>query len=1187
MTQQTEHLTETQISRYLEQDCGGGLDAERSRVEKHLKDCEPCLERLLHSQRTQLGLLESNLMSATPHPECPGDEILQEIAAGLTSPEMAEYHTRHISMCNYCGPALKRYLHEFSTESTSEDEALLAQLRTSTPKWQKEFVNQHVIPGGHNKSVTWGKSRGFWSWPKLIGFGAAAAVMIVVITLSLSRFRSGNDNQLVASVALERRTTEMRLPAVPYSEFRPLTTTLGNEGDQGAGFDRPKLLAAKAEVGKELVSGANDPKVLQLEGEVALLEGTPKAVTIAKKALEDARDAGLNSPSLQIDLAASNFEYEMKTNPEQPNLRKTIDLLQGIIDDAKLKSNDENRLVALFNLALAYEKSNQLDIARRTWEQYLQSDSSSPWASEARSHLNKLPKPKQQGKSEGNGASNAESDLYTAVTLWLPDAMKQPDGGSPQRLNELADLTIKEHSDFWLKDFLIALKSGSSQPVTELGAAVVANQQGRTADALQHARHAIAGFARQHNSPGELRAQYEEVYAYQRQLNGSACRSRAGPLAQSLSSTKYPWLQSQTALENAICLNFLGNYSTIDDEIARSRKLAIQANYSTLLMRIISIAAEIHLLNEKNCDKAWRDSVQGLQEYWKGNHPPQRLYQFYAVLGQCADQSQNYHAAKTLIEQAILLKEEIAKQDHSSDNTIVRGTLYFYLSNILEALGESAQAEEKAKKADSILENTTESTANSFRVPIKIRLAEIQLAHSNTETALFTLLSARDLLKTTDDQFFALDFQRVLGDIDFHLHKFDDAAIAYQNGIVLAENSLSTLKHSAGRLQWITRTEDLYKGLIRIWIQQDQHQNAWKLWEWYRSRSMIAKTGQASAPAVSQISWPLLQRQILPPTMPSKLGSRIVYLAYDDGVEIWVIDQKGIKPHWVEISRGDLERLVKNFAEECSTGTSNLNQVRALAQKLYSTLFSPIARDLHQQTLTVELDRPLQGLLFEVLRNNDGYVVQKFQVLYSPGILVEETLRKPEQSRNSDMLVQLEGAGYVPGREGFRSAIEDLFPRRKTVKGATSTLQEIRTALASGNIFNFIGHGEENGISTALRIKDKPDELLLQSSDIPKSLRQLKLATLSACSTGTSNDNGLLDTGNLANSFLAAGVPNVVASRWNVASDSTQALIESFYRNIRDGQTAVAALQKAQRDLLILHDHPYYWAGFYLAGRAN
>lgn len=1186
MTQQTQHLTETQISRYWEQDSGGGLDAERSQVEKHLEDCEPCLERLLHFQRTQLGLLESNLMSAIPHPECPGDDILQEIAAGLTSQEMAEYHTRHISMCNYCGPALKRYLHEFSTESNPDDEALLAQLETSTPKWQKEFVSKHVVPGaaGNNKSVTWGKARALWTWPKLIGFGAAAAAVLVVISLIPSYFRSGNDNQLVASVAQERRTTEMRLTSVPYSVYRPLQTTLGNEGDQGTGFDRPKLLAAKAEVGKQLESGANDPKVLQLEGEVALLEGTPRAVAIAKKALEDARDAGLDSPRLQIDLAAGNFEYEMKTHPEQPNLRKTIDLLQGIVDDAKLKSNDENRMVALFDLALAYEKSNQLDIARGIWEQYLQIDSSSPWASEARSHLEKLPRPKQQGKSEGNGA---ESDLYTAVTLWLPDAMKQPDGGSKQRLNELADLVIQEHSDFWLKDFLAALKPGSSQPVTELGAAVVANQQGRTGDALQHARHAMAGFARQHNAPGELRARYEEVYAYQRQLNGAACRARAGPLGESLNSTRYPWLQSQTALENAICLNFLGNYSTIDDEIARSRKIAMQANYSTLLMRTMNIAASIHRLNERKCDKAWRDAIQGIHAYWDGNYPPDRLSQFYVVLAQCAEQTENYHAAKALMEQTILINDGIAKENKHSDNTIVRAMPHLLLANILEALGDSAQAENEVATASSLLETTQEPTANSFKLAPRIRLAEIQMLHGKADIALSTLMPVQQFLQSTNDQLFDIDFYRVLGAIYFHLHDFREAESAYQNGIVLAENSLASLKDSSQRLQWTSKTEDLYKGLIRIWIERGRDQDAWKLWEWYRSRSMVADKARSASKGIYKVNWAELQQRIFAALSLSETEDRLVYMAYDDGVQVWAIHDQTIHPHWVSFDKHRLERLVNSFAESCATASSNLARLRSVGQELYTLLFAPISADLHTRVLTIELDRSLQNTLIEALPGPDGYIIQRFQVLYSPGVLVEKTLRKPKRVENNDLLVQLEGSGYVPGREAFRDIISNQFPRNKTIQGTKSSLSEIKSSLSISDVFNFIGHGEENGINTALRINDKPDELLLQSGDIPKALHHLKLATLSACSTGTSNDNGLLDTGNLANSFLAAGVPNVVASRWNVASDSTQLLIKKFYQYIHRGDNAVSALQKAQNELLKTNDHPYYWAGFYLAGRAN
>src|SRR5438270_8725245 len=107
---------------------------------------------------------------------------------------MSKYQCRHISTCDYCGPVLKRYLHEFSTETTPEDEALLAGLQTSTPKWQKEFVSRHVAPiaAENTKSVTWGRLRDFLSWPKLIAFSAATTALAVMVIVGMSRLRSEN-----------------------------------------------------------------------------------------------------------------------------------------------------------------------------------------------------------------------------------------------------------------------------------------------------------------------------------------------------------------------------------------------------------------------------------------------------------------------------------------------------------------------------------------------------------------------------------------------------------------------------------------------------------------------------------------------------------------------------------------------------------------------------------------------------------------------------------------------------------------------------------------------------------------------------------------------------------------------------------------------------------------------------------
>jgi CHAT domain-containing protein len=77
----------------------------------------------------------------------------------------------------------------------------------------------------------------------------------------------------------------------------------------------------------------------------------------------------------------------------------------------------------------------------------------------------------------------------------------------------------------------------------------------------------------------------------------------------------------------------------------------------------------------------------------------------------------------------------------------------------------------------------------------------------------------------------------------------------------------------------------------------------------------------------------------------------------------------------------------------------------------------------------------------------------------------------------------------------------------------------------------------------------------------------------------------LLDTRNLVHPFLAAGVPSVIASHWNVDSAATALLMNAFYAGIHDGEDAPKALFEARKKLMISHRHPYYWAGFSINGR--
>src|SRR5260221_2247617 len=100
----------------------------------------PCLPTM--ARRSDQFHRQGDPMSALQHRDCPGDEVLQEMAAGISSPELAEQTIEHVVRCSICGPSLRRYLREFSAEESPENTRILQQLQSSTPRWQKRLVRE-------------------------------------------------------------------------------------------------------------------------------------------------------------------------------------------------------------------------------------------------------------------------------------------------------------------------------------------------------------------------------------------------------------------------------------------------------------------------------------------------------------------------------------------------------------------------------------------------------------------------------------------------------------------------------------------------------------------------------------------------------------------------------------------------------------------------------------------------------------------------------------------------------------------------------------------------------------------------------------------------------------------------------------------------------------------------------------
>lgn len=95
-----------------------------------------------------------------------------------------------------------------------------------------------------------------------------------------------------------------------------------------------------------------------------------------------------------------------------------------------------------------------------------------------------------------------------------------------------------------------------------------------------------------------------------------------------------------------------------------------------------------------------------------------------------------------------------------------------------------------------------------------------------------------------------------------------------------------------------------------------------------------------------------------------------------------------------------------------------------------------------------------------------------------------------------------------------------------------------------------------------------------------------KLVVLSSCHTASGpivSGEGLVG---LANAFISAGAPAVLATLWAVDDGATARLVGAFYDALAGGECASAALLRAQGALRAdpATAHPFYWAGFVLTG---
>jgi CHAT domain-containing protein len=133
---------------------------------------------------------------------------------------------------------------------------------------------------------------------------------------------------------------------------------------------------------------------------------------------------------------------------------------------------------------------------------------------------------------------------------------------------------------------------------------------------------------------------------------------------------------------------------------------------------------------------------------------------------------------------------------------------------------------------------------------------------------------------------------------------------------------------------------------------------------------------------------------------------------------------------------------------------------------------------------------------------------------------------------------------------------------------------------------------EKNPMRSAvvLALDDDPrEDGLLQMREIYDLKLRSELVVLSACQSGLGQHVKGEGIQGINRSFFHAGTSAVLMSLWPVNDQVTSQFMERFYFHLLSAEPIMGALRTTKLEMISSDsvDHPYYWAGFIVSGKAD
>ncbi len=320
-----------------------------------------------------------------------------------------------------------------------------------------------------------------------------------------------------------------------------------------------------------------------------------------------------------------------------------------------------------------------------------------------------------------------------------------------------------------------------------------------------------------------------------------------------------------------------------------------------------------------------------------------------------------------------------------------------------------------------------------------------------------------------------------------------------------------------------------------------------------------------------------------------------------DRVLLYQADARQVSWSQAHLLQADLLTAAASLSLNADSPSTSQASVDQAARRLGDILMGGLrASSAPEGLLMLEPDPLLGNVPWPSVETAEGSIGLRFNLEEAPSVLLGDEALKREASRGSSGRPLVVGASVGSGEDVIlpevlneAQAVARLGANSNLLLANQATEPQVAAHLASASMIHFAGHAAEHDGDTRLLLApsgvtgDRPYlDRALFLRDPPRTAR---LVVFSACSTGKSEEGWNHGMGDIVDTLAALGVPEVVATRWNIDSASAVPMMDAFYQGLAHGLNVPEALTAARQTLArdVRYRHPYYWAAYYASGVGN